>query len=423
MAQNVRGRGIPDHGTIKTPSDRRRSRTLARAKRHTKPQGRRYARRLFTHAAVAIALLAVTVGVARFTVAAPASGFAASLKVSAFSLPGLAASLPGPSVAVTTAVAGAAAVEVTVVPATEEPALVTSSAPNATTPEAGAQVSQAVVEGTAQPAASGAVVRASRTQEPILKYYQYQVQPGDTVNMIAERSGIDPKYIVWNNIDIISNEHILTVGDILQIPAVEGILHPVRIGDTLSGIASLYEAKVADIIAFPGNGLEHPGDLREGSIILVPGGKIVERAAPSLAPSVPSQVAAPAATPSSSGATVSDWLWPVVNNVTSYFGASHPLGIDIEAPYVPVVAAKSGQVVFVGGDSCCSYGLYVIIRHDGAYESRYAHLSQFSVQLGQWVDAGQQIGVSGSTGRSTGAHLHFEVIENGGVINPLALLP
>jgi murein DD-endopeptidase MepM/ murein hydrolase activator NlpD len=269
------------------------------------------------------------------------------------------------------------------------------------------------------------VVRASRTQEPILKYYQYQVQPGDTVNTIAQRSGIDPKYILWNNIDIISNEHVLTVGDILQIPAVEGILHAVRIGDTLSGIASLYEAKVADVIAFPGNGLEHPGDLREGSIILVPGGKIVERAAPSLVPVIPTQVAAAAATPSagSEAAATSDWTWPVVNNVTSYFGASHPLGIDIEAPYVPVVAAKSGQVVFVGGDSCCSYGLYVIVRHDGSYESRYAHLSQFSVQLGQWVDAGQQIGVSGSTGRSTGAHLHFEIMQNGGVINPLAMLP
>lgn len=299
----------------------------------------------------------------------------------------------------------------------------TSSAPNATTPEAGRQVSQAVVEGTAQPAATGEVVRASRTQEPILKYYQYQVQPGDTVNVIAQRSGIDPKYILWNNIDIISDEHVLTVGEVLQIPAVEGILHPVRVGDTLSGIANQYEAKVADIIAFPGNGLEQPGDLREGSIILVPGGRIVQRAAPSLAPAIPSQVAAPAAMPSGAAAAPSDWVWPVVNSINSYFGASHPLGIDIEAPYVPVVAAKSGQVVFVGGDSCCSYGLYVIIRHDGSYESRYAHLSQFSVQLGQWVDAGQQIGISGNTGRSTGAHVHFEIMENGGVVNPLAFLP
>ncbi|HRC62551.1 MAG TPA: M23 family metallopeptidase [Dehalococcoidia bacterium] len=113
----------------------------------------------------------------------------------------------------------------------------------------------------------------------------------------------------------------------------------------------------------------------------------------------------------------------MVNSITSYFGPSHPLGIDIEAPYVPVVASRAGQVVFVGGDPCCSYGLYVIIRHDGEYETRYAHLSQFSVQLGQWVDAGQQIGISGSTGRSTGAHLHFEVIYNGSVINPLTVLP
>lgn len=363
----------------------------------------------------------VVVG-ARFTIAAPANGYNASLKVSAFSLPGLAASVPD--------TAGTAltppAVAVTVVPATEQPSLV-SSAP-VPTPEAVRQVSQAVVEGTAVPQASTAV-RASRTQEPVLKYYQYQVQAGDTVNAIAARSGIDPKYILWNNIDIISNEHVLTVGDILQIPAVGGILHPVRIGDTLSGIASQYEAKVADIVAFSGNGLANPGDLKEGSIILVPGGRVVERTAPNARPTPPPQVAAPQPTAAAAAAAGSaarastGWIWPVVNNITSYFGASHPLGIDIEAPYVPVVASKAGQVVFAGGDPCCSYGLYIIIRHDGEYETRYAHLSQFSVQLGQWVDAGQQIGISGSTGRSTGAHLHFEVIQNGYVINPLGVLP
>ncbi len=363
-------------------------------------------------------LLAATVVGARFTIAAPDSAFSASLKVSAFSLPGLAASLPASAA---TGVPTGPAVAVAVVAATEQPSLVTSVAPSST-PEAMRQVSQAVVSSTALPASSE-VVRASRTQEPILKYYQYQVQAGDTVNAIAARSGIDPKYILWNNIDIISNEHVLTVGDILQIPAVEGILHPVRIGDTLSGIAAQYEAKVADIVAFPGNGLANPADLREGTIILVPGGRVIQRASPTLRPTPPVQAAAAASSPSTTRLAISDWVWPVVNNVTSYYGPSHPLGIDIEAPYVPVVASRAGQVVFVGGDSCCSYGLYIIIRHDDEYETRYAHLSAFTVQIGQWVDAGQQIGVSGSTGRSTGAHLHFEIIDNGAVTNPLAKLP
>ncbi|MBX7111245.1 MAG: peptidoglycan DD-metalloendopeptidase family protein [Dehalococcoidia bacterium] len=362
---------------------------------------------------------------ARFTIAAPANGYNASLKVSTFSLPGLAASIPTDTVG---APVTPPAVAVTVVPAAEQPPVVVSAEP-VSTPESVRQVSQAVVEGTAVPAAA-APVRASRTQEPVLKYYQYQVQPGDTVNAIASRSGIDPKYILWNNIDIISNEHVLTVGDILMIPAVEGILHPVRIGDTLSGIATQYDAKVADIVAFAGNGLANPGDLKEGSIILVPGGRMVDRStpgAPTAKPTPPPQAAAqPTAAAAAAGSSTNaatGWIWPVVNSITSYFGPSHPLGIDIEAPYVPVVASRAGQVVFVGGDPCCSYGLYVIIRHDGEYETRYAHLSQFSVQLGQWVDAGQQIGISGSTGRSTGAHLHFEVIYNGSVINPLTVLP
>ena len=112
-----------------------------------------------------------------------------------------------------------------------------------------------------------------------------------------------------------------------------------------------------------------------------------------------------------------------MNNVTSYYGPSHPLGIDIEAPYVPVAAARAGQVVFAGGDPCCSYGLNIVIRHDQGFETRYAHLSRIAVTLGQFVEVGQNIGVSGTTGRVTGPHLHFEVLLNGVIQNPLSYMP
>ena len=117
------------------------------------------------------------------------------------------------------------------------------------------------------------------------------------------------------------------------------------------------------------------------------------------------------------------FIWPVVDQVTSPFSNWHPLGIDISAPYVPVAASAAGRVIFAGGDPCCSYGLYVEVDHGDGYETLYAHLSAIHVQLNQWVERGQLMGVSGTTGRSTGAHLHFELKRNGITQNPLLFLP
>jgi len=274
-------------------------------------------------------------------------------------------------------------------------------------------------------------VAAARVQEQLPLFYRYEIQNGDTVSGIATRFGIDSQYILWNNIDIISDRHLLTVGKNLQIPSVEGIVHQVKVGETISDIAVQYDAKASDIIGFPPNGLaNNPNLLVEGSTIVVPGGKVVPKPAPSLRPQVaPAPQAAAAAAPASNALIAgrpqspAGFIWPVVGNITSFYGPSHPLGIDIEAPYVPVVVARAGQVVFAGGDPCCSYGLNIVVRHDGGYETRYAHLSQIGVKLGQWVDAGQALGVSGSTGNSTGAHLHFEVMLNGLIQNPMAVLP
>ena len=109
--------------------------------------------------------------------------------------------------------------------------------------------------------------------------------------------------------------------------------------------------------------------------------------------------------------------------ITSYFGPSHPRGIDIGVSHVPVRAAAAGEVVFAGGDPCCSYGYYVVIRHSDGYETLYAHLSRFDVTSGQRVERGQVLGISGNTGLSTGPHLHFELRRNGNVLNPLLFLP
>ena len=116
------------------------------------------------------------------------------------------------------------------------------------------------------------------------------------------------------------------------------------------------------------------------------------------------------------------FVWPARGGITSPFGPAHPLGIDVAVAGQPVVAAAGGQVAFAGGDPCCGYGYYVVIRHSSGLETRYAHLASFAVAAGQWVAAGQPIAVSGNTGQSSGPHLHFEVLKNGVPQNPLSYL-
>ncbi|HEY7294061.1 MAG TPA: M23 family metallopeptidase [Dehalococcoidia bacterium] len=118
------------------------------------------------------------------------------------------------------------------------------------------------------------------------------------------------------------------------------------------------------------------------------------------------------------------FAWPAHGPITSFFGPSHPLGVDIaQGPGLPVTAAASGTVTFSGGDPCCSYGYYVDITHPGGYVTRYGHLLTPSyLKPGDRVRQGQILGLSGSTGDSTGPHLHFEIRLNGVPLDPLKLL-
>ncbi len=257
-----------------------------------------------------------------------------------------------------------------------------------------------------------------RAPPQLPKFLRYEVQAGDTVLGIAQRFGIASEFILWNNIDI-ADPNLLTVGDRLRIPSLEGILHDVRLGETLTDITNTYEAEVAQVIAFPANNIADPNLLRDGEMLLVVGGKRLPKPAPTLRPSVGSPEFVNR-DPSAAG-----FIWPLEGYITSFYGPSHPLGIDIAgySQFEPVAASQAGQIVFAGGEPCCSYGLYVDIVHGAGYETRYGHLSQIHVTLGEWVEQGQIIGTSGNTGRSTGPHLHFELYRNGYLLNPLQFLP
>jgi murein DD-endopeptidase MepM/ murein hydrolase activator NlpD len=285
------------------------------------------------------------------------------------------------------------------------------------------------------------IVEGANQQERIPIFYEYEVQEGDSLSSIAEHFGISAQYIAYNNVDTLTDQDTLLVGSRLQVPAEEGIIHAVRVGETVSQIASMYDASIADIVDFRANGFDgDPNNVREGSLILVPGGRIPpepepdpepEPAAPSaeVAPAAPAAPAGPVegsevgpAEPPPPGG--SGWVWPAGGMLSSAFGPAHPMGIDLAMSVgSPVAASEAGRVVFVGGNPCCSYGYHVIIDHGNGYETLYGHLSDFAVGMDQTVERGAIIGYSGNTGRSTGPHLHFEIKRNGAYQNPMLYLP
>lgn len=290
-----------------------------------------------------------------------------------------------------------------------------------------------------------ALVRAAAVA-PALElppYQVYTVEDGDTVSSIAARFGISPEYIVANNAEILDSDF-LSLGQSIIVPAGNGILHEVRYGETLSDISARYDVPTEDIAAFAPNGIDTPDDIAEAQLVYVPGGTAAVFTSPAAGEAVAEETAQPSeSTPEDSGsagsapsggggnvaaapASNSGLIWPISGPISSYYGGSHPLGIDIDGFNLAgsaVVAATSGTVTFAGGNACCSYGLYIVIVSPGGIETLYAHLSAIYVSPGEQVSQGEAIGVIGSSGYSTGTHLHFEVIDNGTRVNPLSYLP
>ncbi len=348
------------------------------------------------------ALLALIVIAGYFPVTLPGAGIAPTLRVAALTLPGLAASAP------LDAVTEIEAVPVTLtVHAPEVSGDTLVSAIDTT------EAAVASIERTNANAATSvaAIPQVSTQRSP--RYIEYAVQSGDTIGSIAEKFGIGGDYIIWNNADVSTNPNSLEIGQRLQIPTVEGMIHSVQVGDTLSRIIARYDGDLQQTIDFRANNINDPNVVPTGQLLLVVGGRNIPPPAPSFRP----------------GDNIDfggNWLWPTPSRaITSYFRvAGHNLGIDIAAlSRSPLTAAETGTVSFVGGDPCCSYGFHVIIDHGGGYKTLYGHMSRFNVSLGEEVVAGQLIGRMGSTGNSTGPHVHFEINRYGIHLDPLAFLP
>lgn len=245
----------------------------------------------------------------------------------------------------------------------------------------------------------------------------YTVQNGDTVSTISRRFGLTVNTILWaNNLTSFS---LIRPGDRLVILPYSGVLYTVKKGDTLAKIANLYDVELEKILSCNTLG----NSLSVGQKIVVPGAKKISVAV--------------ASRPTSSNYTgisvIKDLIknpgvkttgnkmaWPTVGaRITQYFSWRHN-GVDIGNKVgTPIYAADSGVVTIAQGGYNGGYGITIVIDHGGGKKTRYGHLSKLFVKVGDEVGKGENIGAMGSTGRSTGPHLHFEVIINGGRYNPL----
>ncbi len=242
----------------------------------------------------------------------------------------------------------------------------------------------------------------------------YEVQPGDTVFGIAEKFNIKPETIMWSNPTLEQNPDMLRIGDKLVILPVDGVYHKIKKGDTLAKIAKKYKVKIEDIVNFEWNHLDSAdAALTPGAHLIVPGGE------KPYTPRVVSVYRGPIPKNAKKGS--GSFVWPVSGYITQGFWSGHR-AIDIGAWLgSPVVASDSGYVVFAGWDRT-GYGNLIIIDHGNGYRTYYAHLSAIFVRVGDSVAQGVRIGSVGSTGHSTGPHLHFEIRYRNVQRNPLGFL-
>ena len=274
---------------------------------------------------------------------------------------------------------------------------------------------------------------------------RYEVQSGDTIELIASKFNIKPKTIIDNN--SIKNKDSLETGDILKILPVDGYLYVVKRGDTASGIAQKFD--VDQEIFEKQNNLAVRG-LKSGFSVILPGKEKPAYVAPPVVKR-PTYVATNNRTTRTtkyngnrtSSAVAKKYTapragkrfsWPVVGGgtITQRFRYGH-YAVDIWGPNKPGIKAIGAGTVIRAAYNCAprsygcqgGYGNLVVIDHGGGYKGLYAHNSLVYVKVGQKVKAGDVIakmGNSGNTRGKTGIHLHFELTYNGRKINPLSYL-
>ena len=251
----------------------------------------------------------------------------------------------------------------------------------------------------------GVMEPVSFSKPQVLLYSMYKIQRGDMIGVIAANFGLNADTLI--SVNNIKNARQLQIGQDIFIPNQDGIMYTVRRGETLEQIAEKYNSDITAISR--ANELLSYNALA-GSKLFIPGAKLdwMER----------------------QEVNGDLFIWPVSGYITSPYGyRNSPFGgarqfhsgLDIAARHgTPVRAAMAGRVSTAGWSNVL--GNYIVLTHHSGYRTLYAHMSVIRVKSGAYVGTGERIGDVGSTGLSTGSHLHFTVYKNGVTINPRSVL-
>jgi hypothetical protein len=279
-----------------------------------------------------------------------------------------------------------------------------------------------------------------RPRDNIIKY---TIAKGDTIIGIAEKFHLKPKTIMFGNVYTLRDDpHNISIGTELNILPVDGYYYEWQAGDGLNGVAKGLNVKPEDIINYPLNHLSaaivgdysHP-NIKPGTMLIIPGGTRpynptggIEISYTRNNPAISRVSGSGACGKIYDGAVgLGSFIWPANKHYLSGFDFSEETnhrGIDIAGNTgEPVYAVDAGVIVYSGWNEY-GYGNMIMIDHGTGWQSLYAHLNSINFVCGQSVDQGTVIGTIGSTGRSSGSHLHFELMHSQySKVNPWSFLP
>ena len=271
---------------------------------------------------------------------------------------------------------------------------------------------------------------------PRVDVITYTVQQGDTLFGIADTFGLQPETILWgNNDELQDNPHLLSPDQVLNILPTNGTYHLWREGEDFNKVADFYNVDPQKIIEYPGNHFDltsfntEAPPIEPGSWLIVPEGSrpLKDWGPPAITRTDPARARYYGEGFCGSiyeGAIGNGtFVWPTTSRQISGYGFSgiHP-AIDIGGSLGNAIFATDSGVIVYSGWSNYGYGFLVVVDHGNGWQSAYAHLSSINAVCGQSVFQGTVIGGLGSTGNSSGPHLHCELLFNGGKVNPLNFL-
>ena len=285
-----------------------------------------------------------------------------------------------------------------------------------------------------------ALLHTTLPSRPRFEVTTYTVKKGDTIYGIAEKFNLKPETILWGNTDSLAQDpDMISPGQVLNIMPEDGAYHKWIAGEGLNAVAKFFNVTPQVIIDWPGNNLTAAGvgdlahpNIKPGTMLFIPGGhgQFSDWKAPLIPRSNPA--VAYVLGPGSCGSVYTGaigtgtFVWPSKLHYLSgyHFDPSiNHYGIDeAGALGYPIYATDGGVVVYAGWNNF-GYGNMIVIDHGTGWQSLYGHLSEIDVSCGESVTQGQTIGLMGSTGNSTGPHLHFELRSaTYGRVDPIPLL-